>query len=1101
MAQLAFIRQPDADTGIAGGGLELLDPTFRANLQAAADAAFPKTAVINVTKHGGYRTADLNKQIRGAGRSNHLTGMAVDANVTFPDGSVVPLATAFQNSKIDPRRYGLRLGTSFLYNGKPDVWHVDNAANQPGGPYVATYNQKPAATLVSKKTAPATGSYGAGGRLDYGQLTTLWVLAGGKIEDAPFAAAIALAESGGAYGNDRNALNNNPSTGDYSVGPWQINYFGQLSGSRTRAYGNAQTVRNDPLANAKAAVSLFYGQGPSVAWHTTVSNGTYKRYLPSGSRIYMGAPSGGAATISVPGAGGGPETTTETPAPKTTPTKVVTGNPPPASTVKAGDTFQAAGVYKLPGYVDGTPAGSPATVASEPPPPPNLVVAKPSGLYTSAPVSNYVTIQAGRTRDPWGGEVLTVPGSNYVPQQYKLPAAAAGGTSAATIAALLKAYAPPTLDALEQAAAKQANATLAGQVDAFRKLMEYETGIGQQQQALIAQASQAAANMLSGQQDIARKDYQDAIANTQAVARGFSGQAGADTQAQVDQANADLAAAGAPGRIASQAGNLHDVLWGLGGAIPTDELGAGQAAAVAAAQALPSQQIAYGQAQGQGALNAAQQRADAYKVQIANATANLPTLTQQYLTQFQNAGNQRLNTAIQLAKLAQTQTGKYTRVGNTLVRENPDGTVTPVYEAPATTKAAGPYLKTWGTPNTAGGVWGITQDGSVVNIVPQQSGLPKVPSSHWFTNAKTGEVDLFDPATSTFTVFRPPEVKGAGPVHIATNSDGSHSFWQDNGDGTTTVTLAPDSLGAAKVVAPKAPATKGFNGWTFYFNGKKWVQMLDDNKQPVPYGPGQKVITTWTGDPTNKKRLQLKFSKDGGQTWSDSTNPDGTFIYKNAPGSTKATGLSASGQASLLARARSAVRTAVGVTVASKNKQGQITDAGHGPESFTSTLNSVLDLNPKITPAWQKRARRIVVNGYRDTVATIAKYMHAFGTPSAARMTAKVAAMQQFTDLSGFTEADGTLDPGMAYVWMLANDYPPELAIPAITSEYGISTDRLQARVERAQTIIGSRARTTPGARVQQQPTGGPPVATGGPGPSHDWTWSDLIPFTHWPHL
>lgn len=55
------------------------------------------------------------------------------------------------------------------------------------------------------------------------------------------------------------ALNNNPSTGDYSVGLWQINYFGNLLSGRTAEYGSPSTLLSNPQDQANAAYQLAGG--------------------------------------------------------------------------------------------------------------------------------------------------------------------------------------------------------------------------------------------------------------------------------------------------------------------------------------------------------------------------------------------------------------------------------------------------------------------------------------------------------------------------------------------------------------------------------------------------------------------------------------------------------------------------------------------------------------------------------------------------------------------------------------------------------------------------------------------------------------------------
>mgnify|MGYP001600916201 CR=1 FL=1 len=117
---------------------------------------------------------------------------------------------------------------------------------------------------------------------NFGQLEQLWTANGGQPGLAPTMAAIALAESGGNSGS----LNNNPSTGDYSVGLWQINYYGGLLGPRTQAYGAPATLQGDPNAQAKAAISLAGGGGGLSNW-TTYTSGAYKQYL-NGATPYVG---------------------------------------------------------------------------------------------------------------------------------------------------------------------------------------------------------------------------------------------------------------------------------------------------------------------------------------------------------------------------------------------------------------------------------------------------------------------------------------------------------------------------------------------------------------------------------------------------------------------------------------------------------------------------------------------------------------------------------------------------------------------------------------------------------------------------------------------
>lgn len=138
--------------------------------------------------------------------------------------------------------------------------------------------------------------------LSFAQIEQLWEKAGGSPSLAPTMAAIALAESGG----NPQALNNNPSTGDYSVGLWQINYYGNLLSSRTQRYGPPSLLQSNPLANAKAAVDLAQGGNGLGNW-TTYTSGAFRQYLGGSSggpaAGGTGQASGGQAPVGSPPSG------------------------------------------------------------------------------------------------------------------------------------------------------------------------------------------------------------------------------------------------------------------------------------------------------------------------------------------------------------------------------------------------------------------------------------------------------------------------------------------------------------------------------------------------------------------------------------------------------------------------------------------------------------------------------------------------------------------------------------------------------------------------------------------------------------------------------
>lgn len=108
--------------------------------------------------------------------------------------------------------------------------------------------------------------------LSFGQIEDLWTKNGGNPMAAPVMAAIALAESGGRT----DALNTKPP--DYSVGLWQVNYYGSLGPSRTSQYGAPAQLASDPDAQAKAAISIS-GNGSNLRPWSTYTSGAYRSFL------------------------------------------------------------------------------------------------------------------------------------------------------------------------------------------------------------------------------------------------------------------------------------------------------------------------------------------------------------------------------------------------------------------------------------------------------------------------------------------------------------------------------------------------------------------------------------------------------------------------------------------------------------------------------------------------------------------------------------------------------------------------------------------------------------------------------------------------------
>lgn len=138
--------------------------------------------------------------------------------------------------------------------------------------------------------------------LSFSELASLWVAQGGVPAIASTMAGIALAESGG----NPNALNplscrqrslddepcNFSTTGDYSIGLWQINYYGGLFNDRVKAFGPPSALY-DPAANARAAVALAR-DGSGLGNWTTYTSGAYRKFL--GKSAGMVGPVGGQST-------------------------------------------------------------------------------------------------------------------------------------------------------------------------------------------------------------------------------------------------------------------------------------------------------------------------------------------------------------------------------------------------------------------------------------------------------------------------------------------------------------------------------------------------------------------------------------------------------------------------------------------------------------------------------------------------------------------------------------------------------------------------------------------------------------------------------------
>lgn len=97
--------------------------------------------------------------------------------------------------------------------------------------------------------------------------------------NARIGAAVATAESS----RDLMVLNNTPATGDYSVGGWQVNYYGSLGPGRTKQFGSPRSLALGGLGRqAHAAFVIWQEAGDSWTPWSTYNSGAYRQYLHGG---------------------------------------------------------------------------------------------------------------------------------------------------------------------------------------------------------------------------------------------------------------------------------------------------------------------------------------------------------------------------------------------------------------------------------------------------------------------------------------------------------------------------------------------------------------------------------------------------------------------------------------------------------------------------------------------------------------------------------------------------------------------------------------------------------------------------------------------------
>lgn len=135
-----------------------------------------------------------------------------------------------------------------------------------------------------------------GEQLTAEQVAQLALNVGFSPSEAAQLVAIAENESGFNAG----ILNNTPATGDYSVGLYQINYYGGLDQSRTAAFGPPAELAANPQAQTDAAYQL-YKQSGWAPWQADFNNGTAQANLAAGQQAVAAAQAAGGSS-----AGAGP---------------------------------------------------------------------------------------------------------------------------------------------------------------------------------------------------------------------------------------------------------------------------------------------------------------------------------------------------------------------------------------------------------------------------------------------------------------------------------------------------------------------------------------------------------------------------------------------------------------------------------------------------------------------------------------------------------------------------------------------------------------------------------------------------------------------------
>ena len=93
---------------------------------------------------------------------------------------------------------------------------------------------------------------------------SLWTDNGGDPSKAAIAAAIVFSSENPA--GNAGLVNDTPSTGDYSIGLWQVNYLGSLMATRSAQFGPPDVFASDPNVQARAVIAMSSNGTNWQAW-------------------------------------------------------------------------------------------------------------------------------------------------------------------------------------------------------------------------------------------------------------------------------------------------------------------------------------------------------------------------------------------------------------------------------------------------------------------------------------------------------------------------------------------------------------------------------------------------------------------------------------------------------------------------------------------------------------------------------------------------------------------------------------------------------------------------------------------------------------------